>query len=663
MSLAPTTPLTGRVVAAVVAMTLAVAVSGTAAGAAPTTYYVDCNAGNDSASGRTPSAAWLTLTRANSASLVAGDSMLLKRGCTWTGPLNVRWSGTTVAPIRIGAYSAGERPTIQNGHENVMVTGSHLLIENITTRSDAPGRDTSCENQPLGWRVGFRFMSGASYDTVRYSRADDQYIGILVEATADHIKILNNTLRNNDMRDPKLSVGAGAVGVALMGDDNEVGYNYISGSDACSPLYGRDGAAVEVYGGSRNLIHHNKAADNHNFTELGKAPSADNTYAYNLVTSSLKQANFLVTRGPSDEYGPVFRTRLYNNTVYLSGSASYALQCYGGCAADILTFKNNIVWAQDRIGFADNAFDESNNIYWRADGVPQVYFPIASSSKKTDPEFIDIAGMDFHLRGASPAVDVGSADALAIGLSRDLDGVALPQAGAPDIGAYERTGGGETTPPTTTAPILSIQSNTAFAADSVQLRMSWVGVDMGSGVSRYWLQERLDAGAWRSAALSSPTATQRVLTLPLGTTLGAHVRAFDRLGNVGPWAEMPSVKASAYGETTSLATYEGTWRTAVSASAWRGRTLYATAAGAIVKLAFSGQAVGLVSTTGPGRGRANVFLDGQYVRTLDLGSATTRYRQVVFTGRFAAGHHTLQVVLLGTTGRTRMDVDGFVVLR
>jgi hypothetical protein len=624
---------------------------------------VDCSSGNDAASGKTTTLAWRSLSRANSAFLAPGDSLLLKRGCTWTGPLNVRWTGTTSAPIRIGAYGTGERPLIQNGHENVKITGSHLLIENIWTRSDVPDRDSTCDNQPIGWRVGFRFMSSASYDTVRYSRADEQYIGILVESGAHHNKILNNTLQNNNMRDPQLSIGAGAVGVSVMGDDNEVSYNYIAGSDACSPLYGRDGAAVEIYGGSRNLIDHNIAANNHTFTELGKPFSADNTYAYNLVTSSLRFANFLVTRGPSDEYGPIYRTRAYNNTVYLSGSESYALQCYGGCGPDILTFRNNIVWAQDRIGFADYPFDEGNNIYWRADGAPKVYFPISPSSRKVDPGFVDLAGKDFRLKEASPAIDLSSGDASAIGLTRDLGGVAVPQARAPDIGAYERTGGGNVIRPATMVPTLSIQSNTVFSTDSVSLRMSWADLDTGSGVSRYWLQERLDAGAWRSIALSSQTATQRTLNLPLGMALAARVRAYDRLGNATTWAEMPAVTASAYGETTSLATYEGTWGTAVTTAAWRGRTLFATKAGAGVTLAFTGQAVGLIATTAPTRGRADVFVDGLYIKTIDLGSTTPRYRQVVYAGRFAPGRHTLQVVLLQTAGRTRLDVDGFIVLR
>ncbi len=71
---------------------------------------------------------------------------------------------------------------------------------------------------------------------------------------------------------------------------------------------------MEVYGGQRNSIHHNVARQNNNFVELGNPRSQDNDIAYNLVTSTLKAPSGLVTRGAMDRYGPVFRTRFYNNT-------------------------------------------------------------------------------------------------------------------------------------------------------------------------------------------------------------------------------------------------------------------------------------------------------------------------------------------------------------
>ena len=48
--------------------------------------------------------------------------------------------------------------------------------------------------------------------------------------------------------------------------------------------------------------------------------AADNTFAYNVVTSTLATSVFVVTRGSGNRYGPVYRTRLYNNSVLFTGA-------------------------------------------------------------------------------------------------------------------------------------------------------------------------------------------------------------------------------------------------------------------------------------------------------------------------------------------------------
>ncbi len=409
------------------------------AAAAGTSYYVDCSGGNDSNLGVQPTQAWQSLGRANTATLLPGDSLLLKRGCTWTGSLTLKWSGTATAPILVSAYGSGPLPAIKNGHEQVAVTGSYAIIDSLAVLADSFGYDSGCNNAPTGYLTGVRFFAGATYDILRNSTATSLEYGTTVETGANHIKILNNVFQNNNVKDPNPASDAGGVAIVLSGDDNEVGFNAISGSDICSEQNGRDGAAIEIYGGHRNTMHHNIAVNNDNFTELGKAGSSDNTYAYNTVRASGATANFLVTRGAGDTtHGPTYRTKIYNNTVYLSGAQSYAIQCTGGCSPDILTFKNNIVWAEDRIGYADAAFDESNNIYWSSTGAPTtVWFPISTSSRKIDPQLMNVATGDFHLRSNSPAIDTGTMESVNAGYTTDIDNNPVPQGAGVDIGADE----------------------------------------------------------------------------------------------------------------------------------------------------------------------------------------------------------------------------------
>jgi hypothetical protein len=427
-----------RVLACFTLALLALSVMAGVVSAVAVTRYVDCVAGNDANTGISTSAAWKSLSKASAAVLAPGDKLLLKRGCTWTGPLTAKWRGTALLPITIGAYGTGELPKIQNAPDNVIVYGSYLVLENLYTRANPPAYDAGCQNNPMGWRVGFRFMSGASYNTLRYSKATELYFGIYLASGSHHTRVLSNVLQKNNMKSSDVNSDAGAVAIAVSGDDNEIAFNDISGTDACSRFYVRDGAAVEIYGGQRNSVHHNVSREDNNFTELGNSRSADNTFAYNRVTSSLAIANFLVTKGSGGPHGPVYRTKAYNNTVYLWGSQSYAVLCQDACSSSILSLRNNIIWSQDRVGYSSAAFDEGYNIYWNASGTPKIYFPITSTSRRLDPRFVNRSGLDLHVTSTSPAIDKASTAAFNLGYKTDLDGIAVPQAAAVDVGGYER---------------------------------------------------------------------------------------------------------------------------------------------------------------------------------------------------------------------------------
>jgi hypothetical protein len=406
---------------------------------AATTYYVDCSAGSDSRAGTSQATAWRSVSRANRASMSPGSKLLFKRGCTWTGTaLLAKWNGTQSAPITIGAYGSGNKPKFQNAQDQLYITGSWLIVENLAARANPVAYDSQCQNAPAGRRTGFRVRGPAHNNTLRYLTADDLFIGIWLDNGSHHNKVLNNVLRNNRMKSDIWTSDAGAVGISLHGDDNEVGWNTISGSDTCSRFYGRDGSAVEVFGGQRNRIHHNRAMNNNNFTELGNPRSADNTYAYNVVTSTLRDGHFLTTRGSKSGYGPVYRTKAYNNTVYLTGAASFAIQCGSGCGPSILSLRNNIVWSADRIGHADAAFDEGDNVYWTPGGNVKVWYAMASSSMKRNPMWVSPGASDFRLQATSPAINAGSMHAYNLGYRSDYGGLGVPQAGLVDIGAFER---------------------------------------------------------------------------------------------------------------------------------------------------------------------------------------------------------------------------------
>ena len=97
--------------------------------AANTTYYVDSVGGNDSNAGTSMAAPWKTPARVSSATFGAGDRILFKRNCQFTGALTLHGSGTSTGPITIDAYGTGNKP-VMIGDATSDGTGA-IKLENL----------------------------------------------------------------------------------------------------------------------------------------------------------------------------------------------------------------------------------------------------------------------------------------------------------------------------------------------------------------------------------------------------------------------------------------------------------------------------------------------------------------------------------------------------
>lgn len=388
-----------------------------------TRYFVDSLSGSDARSGTSPAAAWKTLARAGRGDLRPGDRLLLKRGGVWKGSLELTSAGAAGRPIVVTAYGSGNPPLVHGGSSGIVLTGSYLRV-------------TGLHLDGCSW-AGISIAG--SFDRVDGNVISHNAAGIEVRPGSRSDEILRNELVDNN----RMSVltktpgddDSGAFGILLRGEGAHVAENRISGSDAFSYDYGRDGSAIEIYGGRANVIERNVAIDDQAFTELGSTQSTDNTFAYNLFESSLRTATFLVTRGAEDGRGPVLRTHVYNNTAYLIGTASQGVVCYSGCNADVLTLRNNIIVARAKAAYADHPFDEAADVFY---GGP-VQAAVGPGTVVANPRFQNPSAGDFRLRSSSPAVDRG----VPLGYRRDLHGKPVPIDGngdgraIPDAGALE----------------------------------------------------------------------------------------------------------------------------------------------------------------------------------------------------------------------------------
>jgi myo-inositol-hexaphosphate 3-phosphohydrolase len=386
-------------------------------------YYVDSIRGNDQNPGTSPERPWRSLEKASSASLAPGDRLLLSRRGTWTGTLTIDSHGTRAGRVVVGAYGRGPLPRLGGASSCLVVTGTYVVVRELHLHD-------------CSW-AGI-YLSG-SRNRVERTLVTGNAAGVYIKAGAVENAILGNRLVDNN----RMSVltpwpeddDAGAFGVLVHGDRNEIAYNTIQNSDAFSYDYGRDGSAIELFGARKNSVHHNFAIDNDAFAELGESGTADNTFAYNVVRSSLTQSVGLVTRGYTSGRGPVRNTRLFNNTIYFTGSSSRGFVCHGGCAADILRMRNNIVVARAKAGYADGPLDEDYNLFFGG----RLQFSRGSHSVVRDPGFVAQARGNLRLRRASPAVDRGVDLGYRVDFDRRparLDGNGDGRQ-APDLGAFE----------------------------------------------------------------------------------------------------------------------------------------------------------------------------------------------------------------------------------
>ncbi len=185
----------------------------------------------------------------------------------------------------------------------------------------------------------------------------------------------------------------------------------------------------------------------------------------------------------------------------------------------------------------------------------------------------------------------------------------------------------------------------------------------GAGVQSYDVRRSTDGGAFKVLA-SGLTSTPLAVTLVPGHSYRFQVRARDKAGNVGAWVTGPSIRPYLPQQTNTSITWKGTWKKVIDPRYSGGSVRYAIGAGASARYAFTGRAIAWVSTLTPSRGSAKVYIDGTLVATISLNASTTSFGRVVFAKTWASsGYHTIRIVVVGTAGHPRVDVDAFEVLR
>lgn len=302
--------------------------------------------------------------------------------------------------------------------------------------------------------------------------------------------ILGNTIENNTTGQSGDGGGDGGPGIAIWGGSPLIQGNIIRNNVTRS---GSGGAVNVVYGSKisivQNLIYGNTAGCGGG--AIGAEPGSLGPETYLLIAN-----NTIVndTGGLGGLYSDCRKSSEVWTAFYNGGGPS-------------IKFVNNIIQANIApaldCGSYNSNPDEAHQSLFDHNLLYNTAGPFLNSNcldsshlhgnLVADPQFVDVAGHDFHLRSSSPAIDAGNGSVLqnlkllsGVDLTKDFDGKPREQdatgKGTPiiDIGAYEFSGLTNNTP---TRIVLSSSAVSGAAGSKITLTAtlsSSLGVPTGS---------------------------------------------------------------------------------------------------------------------------------------------------------------------------------------
>jgi hypothetical protein len=172
-------------------------------------------------------------------------------------------------------------------------------------------------------------------------------------------------------------------------------------------------------------------------------------------------------------------------------------------------------------------------------------------------------------------------------------------------------------------------------------------------------------GSWRRVAYWWLTGSKRTSGWSASATryVKRVMRLYAKAGGQHGTDPAP-VKRGHISEKSSAVTYTGSWRSAAHSRYAGDHVLYTKTPGASATVAFTGRKVTWYGPGGPTRGRAKVYVDGVYRKTVDLHRSTFKARVAAFTTSWAQpGAHTVRIEVVGTGSHPMIAIDEFVVTK
>jgi hypothetical protein len=170
-------------------------------------------------------------------------------------------------------------------------------------------------------------------------------------------------------------------------------------------------------------------------------------------------------------------------------------------------------------------------------------------------------------------------------------------------------------------------------------------------------------GSWKRVAYWWLTGSSKT------SGWSAHAKRYvgnvmDRYRHGTPSGSNPvAMRVRVLNEQSSSIVYRGIWKVAHHGAYGGDAVRYAVSRGASATIRFTGRAIAWRGPIGPTRGRAKIYVDGRYARTVDLRGASFDPRATLYrTSWSTLGRHSLTIVVAGPSGRP-VAIDDVTILR
>jgi hypothetical protein len=129
-------------------------------------------------------------------------------------------------------------------------------------------------------------------------------------------------------------------------------------------------------------------------------------------------------------------------------------------------------------------------------------------------------------------------------------------------------------------------------------------------------------------------------------------------------AEATVITSTTYQESSARIAYRGRWTRTSYSGYLGGRAKWSKERNASATFTFTGTGISWIGPIGPTRGKARIYVNGRYLKTISAYSSRFHAQHVLFSANYGTQRQrTFKIVVLSTSGHPTVAIDALVVRR